>query len=193
MTNDSLNRIPKEHDLKIWQRHFEAVLSGKKKAEHRVNDRDFQEGDTLLLREVTEPECEYTGRKLYVTITHIIRGGEMDILSIEPQDTVSPREISDTNSVAVDMAMVRFNILYCLTNELSGYNDQQMSHLAKELCEAVRPYVATRERESITLEAAARILARDDGETDEYESLEWHKYVKAARTLLIAAGVSYAE
>ncbi len=90
MTQPTYSRIPKEHDLKIWSLHFEAVLSGKKKAEHRVNDRDFQVGDTLLLREVTQPKCEYTGRKTYVTITHIIRGGEMDILSIEPQDTVAP-------------------------------------------------------------------------------------------------------
>jgi hypothetical protein len=89
-------RKPIEHDLKIWSRHFEGVLSGKKKAEYRVNDRDFQVGDTLMLREVTEPDCKYTGRKIYVSITHIIRGGEMDILSIEPRDTKAPvREVSE--------------------------------------------------------------------------------------------------
>lgn len=87
-------REPIEHDLKIYSRHFEDMLSGKKKAEQRVNDRDFQVGDTLLLREVTESELRYTGRKLYVTITHITRGDGYDILSIEPQDTVCQSEIS---------------------------------------------------------------------------------------------------
>lgn len=99
MSTESLNPItPKEHDLKIWSRHFEAVISGKKKAELRKNDRNFQVGDTLLLREVTEPQCEYTGRKTYVTVTHIIKGGEMDVLSFEPQDTVGRSEISDNKS-----------------------------------------------------------------------------------------------
>jgi hypothetical protein len=92
-TQPPIRTTPKEYDPKIWSRHFEAVLSGKKKAEHRVDDRGFQVGDTLMLREVTEPECEYTGRKIYVTITHIITNGEMAILSIEPQDTVQQREI----------------------------------------------------------------------------------------------------
>ena len=95
----SLLPCPKEHDLKIWSRHFNDVISGKKKAEHRVNDRDFQVGDTLLLREVTEPECQYTGRKITVTVTHIIRGGEMDILSIElpkpAESLLSCREACD--------------------------------------------------------------------------------------------------
>lgn len=94
-----INRIPpKTHDLKIWSRYFQAVISGAKKAEHRINDRNFQVGDTLLLREVTEPKCEYTGRKVYVTITHIIRGGEMDILSIEPQDTVTFNKSVETGT-----------------------------------------------------------------------------------------------
>ena len=79
----------KQHNLKIWERHFEAVLSGKKKAEHRKSDRDFEVGDTLCLEEVLEPEYQYTGRKIYARITHIIPCGDMAILSIEPIDTAS--------------------------------------------------------------------------------------------------------
>lgn len=77
----------KEHKLKIWSQYFNDVLSGAKKAEHRINDRDFKVGDTLCLEEVTKPDLEYTGRRIYVYITHIIPCGEMAILSIEPCDT----------------------------------------------------------------------------------------------------------
>lgn len=79
------DKMREEHKLKIWSRHFEDVLSGAKKAEHRVNDRDFKVGAALCLEEITEPECEYTGRKLYVNVTHIIPNGVMAILSIEHQ------------------------------------------------------------------------------------------------------------
>src|SRR4051812_13456211 len=102
-TKPPISLSQKEHDLKIWSRHFEAVLSGKKKAEYRVNDRDFKIGDTLCLREVIEPECEYTGRKIYVTVTHIIPNGEMAILSIEPQDTVGRAQPSPESSLVEAM------------------------------------------------------------------------------------------
>lgn len=60
---------PGVHDLKIWPRHFEALLSGQKTFEVRRDDRDFQVGDILLLREwipgtdaSLNPIAGYTGR-----------------------------------------------------------------------------------------------------------------------------------
>ena len=35
------------HDLKIQQEYLNNLLSGRKKVEIRVNDRDYQKGDTL--------------------------------------------------------------------------------------------------------------------------------------------------
>ncbi|MBP2850544.1 DUF3850 domain-containing protein [Dickeya oryzae] len=57
------------HDLKIGPMYYAEVLSGRKKAEFRKNDRDYQCGDLLVLREW---EGEYTGNKLIVKITHIL-------------------------------------------------------------------------------------------------------------------------
>jgi hypothetical protein len=42
---------PTRHELKTWPKPFAAILSGFKKHEIRVNDRDFREGDELYLRE----------------------------------------------------------------------------------------------------------------------------------------------
>jgi len=76
------------HDLKIAPLFFKAVLSGEKKAELRWNDRNFNCGDFLLLREW---EGKYTGLKTLVKITHvlpvdkfIISGGNWVMMSIAP-------------------------------------------------------------------------------------------------------------
>ena len=51
---------PTRHELKTWPKSFASILSGFKKHEIRVNDRDFREGDELCLREwnpVTPTGC----------------------------------------------------------------------------------------------------------------------------------------
>ncbi|EAT1700371.1 DUF3850 domain-containing protein [Salmonella enterica] len=57
------------HSLKIGPLFFDAVANGEKRAEVRINDRDFKCGDFLILREWAG---EYTGRKLTVKVTHIL-------------------------------------------------------------------------------------------------------------------------
>ena len=48
---------------KISQKYFDDVVSGKKKAEFRLNDFDIEEGDTLRLVEVDDSGVE-TGREV---------------------------------------------------------------------------------------------------------------------------------
>lgn len=66
----------KNHELKVLPEFFSAVVDGKKKAEFRLNDRDFTAGDMLCL-------CEYgvveeldglegfSGALVWVRITHV--------------------------------------------------------------------------------------------------------------------------
>ncbi len=66
-----------EHKLKILSRYYEAILQGKKTFEVRKDDRNFQQGDTLLLEECVTPDgCCYTGREMKVDVTYILRDSE---------------------------------------------------------------------------------------------------------------------
>ncbi len=65
-----------EHDLKCWPEHFEPVSRGVKTVELRRNDRNYQVGGYLWLREWEPLENAYTGRSAHALITHIVSGGE---------------------------------------------------------------------------------------------------------------------
>lgn len=60
------------HELKTWPIFFEAILNRKKTFELRKNDRDFKDGDTLLLREWDPSTGENTGRWAVCDVTYII-------------------------------------------------------------------------------------------------------------------------
>lgn len=53
-----------EHELKCWPEFFVDLIVGDKSFELRKDDRNFQVGDTLLLREWNPETREYSGRKL---------------------------------------------------------------------------------------------------------------------------------
>lgn len=51
------------HRLKTWPEYYEAMQQNRKPFELRFNDRDFQEGDKLILEEFVPCElCKGTGR-----------------------------------------------------------------------------------------------------------------------------------
>lgn len=69
----------KIHELKTWPDEFRAIEKGWKRAEYRLNDRNFQTFDVLHLREWlppgwdTEKQTNYTGNELLVKVTHVQR------------------------------------------------------------------------------------------------------------------------
>jgi len=56
---------------KILPEYFEAIVSGKKKFELRLNDFEVNEGDTLILEEWNPELKEYTGRKMEKRVTYV--------------------------------------------------------------------------------------------------------------------------
>lgn len=61
----------KTHYLKTLPRFFLATKLRKKAFELRINDRNFEVGDTIVLQEYTA-EDGYTGAELYREITYIL-------------------------------------------------------------------------------------------------------------------------
>ena len=70
------------HTIKIWPNHFANVVSGKKRAELRLNDRNYQVGDTVLLDEWSPTRSTWTGSECKVVITHVITG---DVIGLMPE------------------------------------------------------------------------------------------------------------
>lgn len=60
------------HELKILPKYFEAVNCGKKNFEIRINDRDYQEHDELVLKEWYRGK--YTGRECHRWVGYIYHG-----------------------------------------------------------------------------------------------------------------------
>lgn len=70
----------REHELKCWPAFFQAILDGDKTFEVRKNDRGFQKGDVLRLREYDPttsyvyPSGRYTGRDLLMVVGYVLSG-----------------------------------------------------------------------------------------------------------------------
>jgi len=67
------------HELKTWPEYYQAIIDGIKTFEVRKDDRGFEVGDMLRLREYhpcIEPDpCtgRYTGRYCYVKVIYMLR------------------------------------------------------------------------------------------------------------------------
>lgn len=78
------------HELKCWPQYFQRVMAGTKRFEVRKNDRDFQVGDVLILREWDPKTATQTGNGYDARVTYIFHGGQFGIdpgyvvMSIEP-------------------------------------------------------------------------------------------------------------
>jgi len=67
------------HELKTWPEIFNWMLAGTKMFDLRVNDRDFQSGDFLRLREWSPKTETYTGREITRQVSYILRGGNFGL------------------------------------------------------------------------------------------------------------------
>jgi len=65
------------HELKTTRPMFDAICNGGKRFEVRKDDRGFQPGDTLKLREYHIIDSRYTGRELEVRVAYVLRAHEI--------------------------------------------------------------------------------------------------------------------
>lgn len=67
------------HELKTHPEYFQRILTGDKTFEVRKNDRDFQTGDVVLLREYYPDADTYSGMEVELKIIYILNGGQFGI------------------------------------------------------------------------------------------------------------------
>lgn len=67
------------HDLKCIPPYFQKVYEQEKNFEIRKNDRDYQAGDKLRLREYNQDTNTYTGRELRVDVSYVFNGGKYGV------------------------------------------------------------------------------------------------------------------
>ena len=89
-----------QHELKIAPSYFQAVLDRDKNFEVRKDDRGFQKGDIVILREYDHDEFmehrRYTGRELTATIGYVTAFEQKDgyvvfsLLSVKETITQPP-------------------------------------------------------------------------------------------------------
>lgn len=78
---------------KIWPEYYEAILSGKKKFEVRLNEFDVSAGDVLLLEEWDPKSRTYTGRSIEKNVTYVS--------AIDIKDSYWPKEEIETRGLLV--------------------------------------------------------------------------------------------
>ena len=74
-------RLHQTHELKIWPGCFAAVKAGSKPFDVRENDRNFQVGDMLTLREFEPASEQYTGKSITRWVSYVLQGG---VFGIQP-------------------------------------------------------------------------------------------------------------
>ena len=84
----------KVHELKCWPEFFNAIIEGRKTFEIRKNDRDYQPGDCLVLKEwqpnvtgTAALDGEYTGRETRQMVPYVTTWAQIPghvVMSLKP-------------------------------------------------------------------------------------------------------------
>ena len=67
------------HELRTWPNAYALMVTGAKTLEYRRDDRGFQAGDLLRLREYDPDTDTYSGREMTVKVTDVQRGPDWGI------------------------------------------------------------------------------------------------------------------
>lgn len=65
--------MSKVHELKCWPESFEGIISREKTFEVRLDDRGYELGDIVILKEWVPEEKVFTGRTAIVYVSYLLR------------------------------------------------------------------------------------------------------------------------
>ena len=60
------------HEIKVWPPYYKDLVTGKKKFELRKNDRNYEVGDFVTLREWCNITEKYSGSSFQIRISYIL-------------------------------------------------------------------------------------------------------------------------
>lgn len=72
-------RKPTTQRLKTWIEYFQEIKNGNKRFEVRKNNRDFRQGDTLILQEWNNDIKEFTGEEMTFKVGYTLYGEKFGI------------------------------------------------------------------------------------------------------------------
>lgn len=113
---DTNELLKAKHEIKLASGFLQDIVSGKKAFEIRKDDRDYQEGDFVLMKELSVIGG-YSGNEVLVRIKYILRGMDairygcnkgycvwgFDIIALPLQSTKVDQEEDDEMEVWKDM------------------------------------------------------------------------------------------
>ncbi len=108
-----------KHELKIEPKYFEAVKDGRKKFEIRKNDRNYQEGDILVLLEYDKYYEAFTGEKITVEISYMTDYAQQDgyvVLGIE--EIWEGEELTEIKKVVIPKFVAEWLAINKLSSDL---------------------------------------------------------------------------
>ena len=81
------------HELKCWPEYFAEVKAGRKRFEIRQNDRDFREGDRVVLREYEPSTDRYSGEALAFRIGYMTTWGQVEgVVVFQLEDALASQD-----------------------------------------------------------------------------------------------------
>ena len=100
----------KIHYLKTVQPFFSEVKKGTKTFEHRINDRDFQVGDEVILQEYDLTTYSFSGQEIKGTITYVLTkraglGDDFCVFSFETTQQIT-KNVKEEEEKVFDNAKV---------------------------------------------------------------------------------------
>lgn len=87
------------HALKTWPEFYQAIDAGKKTFEIRKDDRGYNVGDVLVLREYDPIKDTYSGRVEMKRVTYITQFGMADGFVCMGFQTFVPRSFAELREV----------------------------------------------------------------------------------------------
>jgi hypothetical protein len=104
------------HSLKTHPGEFQDTKAGLKLAEFRLDDRDYQVGDVLILEEWDPETRKYTNDVLWALVRHVQRGGKFGIpdgyvmMSIDVEENAMKVERAKDEEADVNGAPIEVRI-----------------------------------------------------------------------------------